>query len=288
VLGVHRSGTTWLTQSLARRGRCNPYSVRHLLSAVEQRHHTPESTTERLHSAGVRERPGDGLPVLASSSEEYGYLLALQAGSSRTTARSVSTLRATVSALQQERPDHTPLLRNPWDYAATHKLSRWFPRARFVFVHRDPLHTVGSAVEMFQAFWHAPHPYGVLMSPRYRRAWERSWQRSLFQAAARRPQLVARLVAGGTGLAHKAHLTDVSKLDPARALHVRYDELLADPEQRVDAILRQLEIPIDGDPPTPARVRSPAPRPWMQSIRAQLLRRTARYRRLRALPPVTD
>ena len=288
VLGVHRSGTTWLTQSLARRGRCQPYTVRHLLSAVEQRAHTESSADARLVEAGVVGRPGDGLRVTSNSSEEYGYLLALRTGSSRTTARSVAILQNAVATLQQEQPDHTPLLRNPWDYAATHKLARWFPRARFVFVHRDPVDTVGSAVEMFQSFWQRPHPYGLLMSPRYRRAWDRPWQRTLCRAAARRPRLVARLVASGTAMAHNAHLADAEHLDPARALHVRYDDLLVDPHQKIDALLHELDVPIDDESPLAARARAHAPRPWLQPVRARLLRRTSRYRRVRALPPATD
>ncbi len=288
VLGVHRSGTTWLTQSLARRGACHPFTVRHLLSAVEHKVHTLRSTTERLHAAGVRTRPGDDLTVEPTTSEEYGYLLALESGSSRTTARSVATLRDTIAMLQRERPNHAPLLRNPWDYAATHKLAQWFPDAHFVFVHRDPVATVGSAVEMFQAFWREPHPYGLLMSPRYRRAWKRSWQRTMFQAAARRPHFVARLVAAGTALAHRAHLTDASGLDPTRTTHVRYNDLIADPARRVDAVLERLGIPTDGAPPDFARTRSRSGRSWLQPLESSLLRRTARYRHQRALQPTTD
>ena len=288
VLGVHRSGTTWLSQSLARRGRCSPFAVRHLLSAVDRQRHTEQSATDRLIAAGVRTRPGDGLPVRASSSEEYGYLLALHTGSSRTTGRSVSLLRDAIAQLQVEQPDHAPVLRNPWDYAATHKLARWFPDARFVFVHRDPIATVGSAVEMFQSFWTEPHPYGVLMSPRYRRAWARAWQRHLFQGAARRPHWVGRLVAGGTVLAHRAHLTDAASLDSARTIHVRYAELLRDPIQRVDELLHQLDIPADGAAPVAARTRPSTDRAWMQPICARLIRRTERYRLARALDPTTE
>lgn len=288
VLGVHRSGTTWLAQSLARRGRCAPYTVRHLLSAVEGHLHTDASATDRLASAHVEARPGDGLPVTATASEEYGYALALLYGTSRTTKRARPQLEAIIAQLQDEHPARVPVLRNPWDYAATHKLAAWFPDARFVFVHRDPLATVGSAVEMFADFWERPHPYGLLMSPRYQRAWASRWQRPLLQAAASRPGLVARLVASGTTWAHRAHLTDASRLPLDRFVHVRYDAMLADPVQRVDQLLTTLGIPIDGPAPPTARVRPPRERPWLAPIASSLVRRTRRYRTERALDSATE
>lgn|GEM_PF-5249383 len=288
VLGVHRSGTTWLSQSLARRGRAVPFTVRHLLSAVENTPHTVESTTRRLQDAGVVERPGDGLPVHAHTSEEYGYLLALRHGSSRTTARSLPTLQDAIARLGAEHPHHTPILRNPWDYAATHKLAAWFPHARFVFVHRSPIATVGSAVEMFRDFWTHPHPYGLLMSPRYRRAWDSWWQRRLFQAACRRPRLVARIVASGTALAHSAHLTDSLDLPAHRHHHIRYTDLLASPGPVVDRLLHALHIPIDGPELHAAAPRTTPDRPWLDGVSARLTRRTTRYRQARALDENTE
>ncbi len=288
ILGVHRSGTTWLTRSLAARGRCAPFSVRDLLARVEDRPHSYDSARDRLRAAGVFTRPGDGLAVEPEGSEEYGYALTLTSDTSRTTAENLPVLRDLIAGLVAEHPGHTPLLRNPWDYAATHKLAAWFPDARFVFVHRDPIATVGSAVEMFRDFWTAPHPYGVLMSPRYRRSWASRWQRTLFQAAAHRPRLVARIIASGTAMAHRAHLRDAAVLAPHRALHVRYSDLLSDPTQRIDDLLRQLDIPIVGDVLADAAPRTAPDRPWMDAVTPALLRATRRYRQERALTDVVD
>ncbi len=284
VLGVHRSGTTWLTSSLAETGLFAPYSVRHLLEAVDTQSHTNESAAARLAAASVVRRPGDGLAVTPTTSEEYGYLYALHRHTSRTTINNKRLLAEAITQLQREHPERHPVLRNPWDYAASHRLAAWFPEAKFVFVHRDPADTVGSAVEMVQEFWRSPHPYAVLMSPRYRRLWASGWKRRGFQWAARHPTALGRLIGVGTSLAHQGHFADVAQLPAERCVHVRYSAMVDD----LDATLRQVldGLSIQGSigalpPPSPRPERS---RPWLAPLRSSVARWNRRYVQERLSP----
>ena len=285
VLGVHRSGTTWLTAALAQQAHCAPITVRHLLQAVDGEPLARDQARDRLETAAITVRPGDARPVTPDMSEEYGYLLALAHGSSRTTARSLPSLRALVADVAAESPGAAPLLRNPWDYAASHRLRTWFPSARFVFVHRDPIDTVGSAVEMFQDFWRSPHPYALRTSPRYARAWKSPWRRAALQWVAARPALAARIVARGTAFAHRAHLIDSRGLSPGRVVHVRYADMLQDLPTTVQRVCDTLGLARAGDTvPEPAAPRKLPDRPWMSSVVPRLRRATQAYRAARLVP----
>ena len=286
VLGVHRSGTTWLTSALSRHACCAPVSVRHLIEAVDGEPLSSSEVQQRLIDSGVRVRPGDARPVSPEMTEEYGYLLALAHGSSRTTRRSLPTLQSLIAKVASESPGEVPLLRNPWDYAASHRLRGWLPSARFVFVHRDPVDTVGSAVEMFQDFWRAPHPYGLRASPRYQRAWQSSWKRAAFQWFATRPQLVARMIARGTAFAHRAHLVDSRDLADNRVAHVCYDDLITDLHGTLQSVSTRLDLPLRGlSVPEPPAPRTLPERPWMQSLIPNIRRWTAVYRTSRLHDP---
>jgi len=288
VLGVHRSGTTWLSSALARRSMCAPVTVRHLLEAVDGERLNEAEAWRRLEQSGITVRPGDARAVSPTMSEEYGYLLALQHGSSRTTPRSRPSLQQLVDQIALESPGEVPLLRNPWDYAASHRLRGWFPTARFVFVHRDPVDTVGSAVEMFQDFWRAPHPYARRTSPRYVEAWQSPWKRPVFQWFARRPALVARLVARGTAFAHQAHLLDSRELPAGRVAHVRYDDLLHDVVGTVDRIVEALGLSprqASDHPTEPAAPRQLPDRNWLTPLVPRIRRATTAYRTARLQPP---
>lgn len=282
ILGVHRSGTTWVTQALADGGWGRALTVRHLLSLQRGRPLDVQQTAQWLAAEGIHQRPGDGLAVHPERSEEYGYALANAHGSSRTTTRSLPLLRALIARVASEAPGQPVLLRNPWDYAGAHRLHRWFPSARFLFVHRWPPETVASSVALFEAFFRTRHPYAWLMSARYRTAWSSSWRRRLLQWAAGRPSMVARVVARGTALAHAAHLIDAAGLPSECVSHVVYRDLLVGGGPVLERAVTHLGLS------GPALVleshgRSQRSHAWAGVAERPLLRATARWREARAI-----
>lgn len=282
IMGDHRSGTTLLYRLLDATDCFNVVRAYHIIRYDEVLANyldgKQEAAKQRLgdffQSAGVTDRMIDGVQVTPDLPEEYGFLLSpaykapLQPSNLPTF---VELCRKVQYVSNQDRP---LLLKNPWDYFLNFLyVKEAFPRAKFIFIHRHPIHVINSQLHAVRTGLRIRNPYLALMSRWYARMFDRPAQRivatMLFSS-----QLGLRITCRHVVRATQYVMQHTDMLPAADVMSLKYEDLCADPDGSVGAILTFLGL----EAKTPISLRSLiAPRSLPQS--PEISEKHARLRR---------
>ena len=146
IMGLHRSGTTFLYDSVA---RCFPManlSLYHLFyyDRLLKNHQDANETRDRgtlnrlFRQLGITDRKLDAVYVDDNMVEEYGWMLRNHSFSMKVTASNRAVLDEMCRKLQYVTPGaQAVLLKNPWDTGNARQILEWFPNARFIYITRD-------------------------------------------------------------------------------------------------------------------------------------------------------
>ena len=245
IMGDHRSGTTLLYRLLDATGCFNVVRAYHIirygevltnhLAGAEQE--AKDQLGAYFTAMGVTDRMIDGVQVTPDLPEEYGFLLS---GAYRAPLEpdNLPIFDQLCRKVQfTGKPERPLLLKNPWDYFLNFLyVKEAFPRARFIFIHRDPIQVINSQLHAVRTGMHTRNAYLALMSRWYAQLYRRPLQRIL----------AARLFESRLGLRitckHVVRATDyvmqhIDSLPTADALSLRYEDLCADPDHVVGSIL---------------------------------------------------
>jgi len=242
LLGLQRSGTTWLHLQLARSGRFR------FVSAADV------CAVDDLASG---DRGIDAIPAGPDTPEEYGLIC--NAGGLRydepdTTEVTLPRLQALcASKARLEGRDRPLLLKSPPDYAdGIACLASAFPEARFVAIERHPLRTLQSQVRAWRQLVMKRQPYLDRIDRGYR---------AFMDDERRRLQLGLLLHsrAGVERLADsilRAHLRFMALQDAwsgDNLLTIRYEDLCADQDRGFARLAEffRIELPPPTVPPAP-------------------------------------
>lgn len=148
IMGLHRSGTTWLYESLAQvfglgsvtlhEVFCYPRLLaRHLAGRGAEDQHLID---DYLAAEGLATRGIDEIGLSHATVEEYGWILQRYGGNLRVTPNTKPVLDRLIQKIQHLRPEAPAvLLKNPWDTGNATRVAELYPEAKFVFIARDPL-----------------------------------------------------------------------------------------------------------------------------------------------------
>lgn len=175
IMGFHRSGTTFIYDSVA---KCFPlanldlYSIffydRILSNVVNKNEQSDRQWFNRyLDYLGIKDRGLDRFPVKDNMVEEYCWALSQKnkfLPTTKTKAKDLPKLKELCQKLTYANPGvKGVLLKNPFDYPYAEKLLRYFPNAKFVYVKRKPSQILNSflngCIELM-----TPHPFFALMT----------------------------------------------------------------------------------------------------------------------------
>lgn len=153
ILGLHRSGTTFLYEALSQVLPVAKLTVHDVvfyktLIASHMRD-GGDADRQRLTSyfqdQVVKTRGRDPLSLSPKTAEEYGWILKRERGSFVVNDKTTSVLKDIVLKLRFLNPDaQAVLLKNPWDTSTVSRIAREFPDAKFVFIRRDPIDILNS------------------------------------------------------------------------------------------------------------------------------------------------
>lgn len=273
IMGCHRSGTSLLYHLLARTGAVNyvsAYDVVHYPELLYNRLHQREAQVRaRLdrYLLSLGDRGTDRLAPRAAYPEEYRFVLAdfhiplsLRAGK-RTeffgphlTDRTLSTFRELCRKKQflvGSSAEAMPLvLKNPNDFHCHFMtVRRLLPRARFLFLHRHPLHVLNSHLHSFSAALATRSAYYALLDQGYRRLFGVLTLRRLIARLAMQTDWYARLVMAQYVSSFAYYRQQVPHLPPGSYLSLRYEELCRDPERWIARIGAWLGLEMRGEVP---------------------------------------
>ena len=267
IMGLHRSGTTWLYESLARVFGFASVTLHEVFCfpRLLARHAAGRSQDdqalidEHFRARGMDTRGIDGIRLSHAMVEEYGWILQRYAGELVVSPKTKPVLDQLIRKVQHMHPEAPGvLLKNPWDTGNAARIAELYPEANFVFIARDPLRVIQSLYKnslifgggdvhfLFMLMQGFPLGRSVIRFQRllYRLVGENLYSRIILRYL---QDDVARELAG--------YRDSFAALPALRKVEVTYSELAGDPQ----ATLRRLGVFL-GLQPDPAALAAVTPR----------------------------
>ncbi|WP_159268300.1 sulfotransferase family protein [Zhongshania aliphaticivorans] len=264
IMGLHRSGTTFLYDCVA---KCFPVahlSLYHLLYFDRLLNNEESgadiSDKERLNSyftaLGVKDRNIDGTHVDADAVEEYGFLLRKKSGSFKLNADNVPLFSTICRKLLAVNPGkQAVLLKNPWDTGNAEEILSFYPDARFIYISREPISVLNSMLNALLSYLEGPQDYLEILldDGNGRRSYRKGYAVWVCLKAFRKVlgrQMCARLARGllAKEVARQVavYKKEVSTMPPDRAIEIDYESLISDPAQSIRSLEGLLDLPLIG------------------------------------------
>ena len=173
ILGLHRSGTTFLYEALDRllpaaslRAWHIAFYPRLLAGQADGRGAADRAAFDAYFRAlGLRDRQIDAIALTAETVEEYGWVLRRYGRSFKLEPKSDARFREMCKKLLALEGEPRGvrggevLLKNPWDTGEAASILARYPEARFVCITRDPIRIAASQWRNSLLFGSAATPY---------------------------------------------------------------------------------------------------------------------------------
>ena len=250
ILGLHRSGTTWLYERLAASGQFNVLAARHIIcfdeyaSCGANHERVRARLQQRFADLGLTTRGGEGIRLSPDTLEEYSFILDNHGMGFRLTRRSFPLFLKISRVLRDSDPIPGRLLvKNPWDFANGRLIKELLPEARFIFIHRNPFEVLSSMYRMATALLTKPDPYLTMMHRRYRRFNERPVLRGVVRwFIEHAPRRFVRALIARTERATAGYLRSLSAIPSVDRMDLKYETLCERPDETVATILSHLGV----------------------------------------------
>jgi hypothetical protein len=252
ILGDHRSGTTLLYKLLVATQCFNFVTAYHLIrydeilsnhvSRIEDRGR--EALNQLFKSLGLRDRIIDGVAVTPDLPEEYGFILPNARYRPQLSPGNLPGFIELCKKVQfVSDSERLLLLKNPWDFLNFMYVKAAFPEAKFIFIHRHPIHVINSQLRATRSLLTARNAYVALIARWYAQLFDRPLQlfaaRLLFSSHF---DLGLRIATRHVVRATTYFLQHVDSLPETDHISIRYEDLCEDPETSVIRILRFLGL----------------------------------------------
>lgn len=269
IMGLHRSGTTFLYDSVA---RCFPvanlslyhlfYYDRLLRNHEEGQENRDRQTLNRLfRSLGITDRKLDAVYVDDRMVEEYGWILRNHSFSMKVTASNWHVLDEMCRKLQYVTPGaQAVLLKNPWDTGNARKILQWFPNARFIYITRDPIYILNSQINAAISLLTGSQPFQTLLVDNFKTILGRTslnlvyagWKvmRGIKMLTGNRPfEMILRpLTALAVEQQLKQYYQDLEELPPETVYALDYQSFNERPQHHLRELADFLDLPLMMDP----------------------------------------
>jgi len=252
IMGDHRSGTTFLYKLLAETdcfSFVNPYHIIKYNELLYNRlqkteHQAQQNVNELFQALGLKNRLIDKVAVTAGLPEEYGFILENAGKPNYICPDSLPNFRELCQKVQFISPQQKGLLlKNPWDFANFQYIKSAFPTAKFIFIHRQPIHIINSQLKASLSMLSTRNDYIAAISQQYAKLYEHPW-RLLYRRLRNSLFFQRSLQTATRGVAQALDyfIENIDSLPKTDYLCVRYEELSQEPEKVVQSVLNFLEL----------------------------------------------
>lgn len=147
IMGLHRSGTTYLYDVLSEIlnvATLNVYHIRHYPELLDARASGREQALQDAIDGdfarqGLDTRQTDAIRLSHATVEEYGWILQRRGGSFRVGPRTAPLFGEICRKISFLNPGaQAVLMKNPWDTGNAAEILKSYPETRFVYIRRDP------------------------------------------------------------------------------------------------------------------------------------------------------
>ncbi|MBL4850214.1 MAG: sulfotransferase [Planctomycetes bacterium] len=285
ILGLHRSGTTWLYESMAATfglGSVTLHEVfcfpRLLARQLEGRASEDQAEIDAyLTEHGLATRGIDDIGLSHATVEEYGWILQRYGGSLKVTPRTKRVLDRLIQKVQHQAPDAPAvLLKNPWDTSNAATIAELYPEAKFVFIARDPVRIAQSQYKNSLIFGGADvHFLMMLMQGFWLGRFVIGCQRLLWRLLGQHlySRITVRWILGDVSKELAGYRAAYAALPAERKIEVTYSELSGDPSATLTRVGEFL-----GFAPDPSALAAVTPRVRAGPLHPQIERVAVRFR----------
>jgi hypothetical protein len=269
IIGLHRSGTTFLYQTITSVFPVASLTVYHVVNYDRILRHHHEGTAAAVQreldglfrSWHMATRRMDDVALSQAMPEEYGWILRRWAGAFHTNAKTAPLLDEICRKLKFLAPSAgAVLLKNPWDTGHVSELLAHFPDARFIFLQRDPAAIVNSQFRVARQFSEHLNPFVDLLfrGIPFGRTWL-WWQRAVRKAAGAElhGRIALRLILRDATRELSRFETSWNVVPPERRVALDYEGLVRD----LSAALEKVAFFLGLAPQRDALPEKPHPRP---------------------------
>ena len=252
ILGNHRSGTTLLYKLLAATQCFNFVTAYHVIKYNEilfnhvnrRQDRAKEELRELFKSLDLNNRSFDDVAVVPDLPEEYGFILINTRYQPKLSPKNLPVFIELCKKIQfVSAPGRPLLIKNPWDYPNFIYVKSAFPEAKFIFIHRNPIHVINSQLRALRPMLAIRGAYTALLSQRYAKLFDNPAKlfvaRLLFSSHF---NLGVRVFTIRFVWITNYFLKNIGSLPKTDYISVRYEDLCENPETNVVRILEFLGL----------------------------------------------
>lgn len=252
ILGDHRSGTTLLYKTLVATECFNFVRAYHIIKYDEILYNYVNKIEDRvgheldksMNLLGISDRVFDRVLVSSNLPEEYGFILKNAGYESYIDSRNLPLFRELCKKIQfVSHPDKALLLKNPWCLPHFMYVKSAFPEAKFIFIHRHPLHAINSKLKSVRSFLSARNVYMDLIAKWYTDIFDNPVKRFIYRMLySQYFDLGLHEVTQQAIKSTTYFLQNIESLSNRDYVSIRYEDLCQEPETTILKILDFLEL----------------------------------------------
>lgn len=252
IMGDHRFGTTLLYKTLVATECFNFVRAYHIIkydeiiynSVNKIENQVGQELDKIITSLGISDRVFDKVLVTSNLPEEYGFILKNAGYESYINAQNLHLFKELCQKIQfVSHPDRALLLKNPWCLPHFIYIKSAFPEAKFIFIHRNPLHAINSKLKAVRSFLSTRNVYMDLIAKWYTEIFDHPVKRFIYQMLYSQyfdlglHQVTQQAIKSTTYF-----LENIESLSNRDYVSIRYEDLCYKPETTILKILEFLEL----------------------------------------------
>jgi len=255
IIGLHRSGTTFLYESLVKAFPLTPLTLFDIIN-FDNMYAFRKSGDEELKrqelndqilALGIKDRGMDTIKVSDKTVDEYGWLLKYKSGEFKSSDKNIHFLKNIILILSELGIEGEKiLLKSPWDTGQVSFLFENFPDAKFIFIKRPPEQILRSQLNNSIQFATSPQPFlEMLLKPIPNGNYYLTMHRWGKQLLGRKgfSYIMRKILKKTIFRERKAYQRSYEALPKSQKFEIFYEHLIRDPETILNEISKFIEIP---------------------------------------------
>jgi hypothetical protein len=244
IIGSHRSGTTLLYEILSQNKSFEYVNAYHVIkydqilanhiAGIEEK--AIKELSEEFIQSGINDRVFDSIKVTPELPEEYGFILKNKGFENFLNESSLDLFREMCRKIHFIHNRQYILLKNPWCFPHFMFIKTAFPDAKFIFIHRNPIHVINSKLKAVRKTLSEWSPYTALVSLRYQSIFKNPLKRAFFSFVY--SPYLNRGVIRTTNQAIEAtqyYLENISELRESDYFETTYENLCSNPNEEIQS-----------------------------------------------------
>ena len=177
--------------------------------------------------------------------EEYGFILKNIVGDeSFITPKNLPVFQQICRKIQYSSASDKPLLlKNPWEFTQFMSVKQMMPTAKFIFIHRHPIHVMNSKLKAARVLLSEWNPYTALLATQYEEIFNNPVKRTLYQLLySQYFDMGLRQVRKSSVESTTYFLENIASLSDEAYIGITYEGLCDAPKATIEKVLAFLNL----------------------------------------------